>query len=36
MMPDIWGLMRTSSRGSTLPVATVVFSRSVTSGVARL
>ena len=32
MIPEICGLIRTSSLGSTLPVATVVFSRSVTSG----
>ena len=32
MMPEICGLMSTSSLGSTLPVATVVFSKSAISG----
>jgi len=33
-IPEICGLIRISSRGSTFPVATVVFSKSVISGVA--
>ena len=32
IIPEIWGLIRISSLGSTFPVATVVFCRSVTSG----